>query len=172
MAVDAGQVNVDQKTNDALRANTEAAASTTGEQYGQQAMQGIGGPSDYSAQMAQSEKALGGEEPGISGAINQRYQGLVGERIGNLANSAKLKGYETKANRLENARVMQQAKSNIVAENRRRQLEADQANERARNGALASVLGIGAMVAGTLLAGPAGGIAAKAAVDAGTSGAK
>ena len=173
--VKAEQVNVDPAIVEALKKNTDAAANTSADDYSKRSMQGIGGPSDNSAQVAQSEKALGGDEPGISGAINQRYQGIVGEKLAALGNTAKLKGYETAANRQASAMQMQTAHNNILAENRRRQKEANDANENARGAALTSILRVAGTVVGAIFGGPAGaaiGGAAGTAVGGLASGSK
>lgn len=169
--VKADLVHVNPQVAEALKKNTDEAATKTAADYESASMAGIGGPTNYSTQMAQSEKALGGEEPGISGAINQRYQGLVGEKLSSLGNQARLKSYETAANRQASAMQMQTAHNNILAENRRRQKEANDANENARNSALASVLKIGVAIAATIAT---GGAAAPALVAAAvpTGGAK
>lgn len=148
-------VDVNPETIKAMNANKDTAINTSAEDYAKKSMEGINGPQDHSDQVAQSEQSLGGSEPGMQGAISSRYQGLVGQKLNNMANQAKLKGFESKGNALATSNQMEMAKNNIDSQNRQRQLQADNANSQARNSTLSSVLGIGAMIAGQAIGIPA-----------------
>lgn len=148
-------VTVDPSIQADMTKNRDQVLNKSTDDYSKESMAGVDGPKDYSSQVNQSEQALGGSEPGMSGAINQRYQGLVGEKLNSMSGQAKMRGFETKSRNLETVNKFDQAKQNIDAENKQRQLQADNAAAHARNSALSSVLGIGAMVGAAALTGGA-----------------
>jgi hypothetical protein len=163
-------VQIDQQTLTGLDDLSKQASQQSVGAVEQGLLKGVGGPKDYTQQIAQQEKALGGYEPGMSGAIQNKYKSLAGEGIERLKTQAKLKSFDMKSQQLQRVGDLKQAKNQIDAENKRRQYEADLANEQARNSALASVLGIGAVIAGNALAGPIGGGLAGTVVKGGEAG--
>lgn len=155
-------INLDPIAQAALDQNIKDATTKTAEDYQKESMQGVHSQPIDSQSIQQKEQAMGGYEPGISGAIQNRYKGIVGENLQALKTKAQLQSNETQAMRLQKAHVFHTAKLNIDAENKRRIFEAQSANDNARNAALAGIIGVVFTVAGAALGGPAG-----AAVGAG-----
>lgn len=160
----AQKVELDPRAKESLEKYSQEAGVRSAQDYAAESMKGVDqGPSDLSAQMQQREKSLGGYEPGIGQAIEQRYRARASEGFNKLKNQAELTGYATKAERLQNAAAMNQAVNNVNAQNQQRQNEADAANKRARSSALGSVLGIAGAIAGNMIAPGVGGSVGAAA---------
>lgn len=155
-SVKAETVNIDPETLKAYDKFSSEANQTPVDKLAEQANQGIGEAKDYSKQTEAREKALGGYEPGIGRAINQRYQNLASEGLSKLKNQGQVRAFEQKAQNIQTAQAMKQARDNVNMENQRRVREADMANQRARSSALSSVLGLVGTVAGAAIGGPVG----------------
>jgi hypothetical protein len=156
-SVKAERVEIDPETKRLIDEQAREGATKSAQDFAAESMKGVQqAPKDYSRQVEQTEKSLGGAEPGIGKAIQSRYQNVAREGFNKLKNQALLQGHEQKSAKLQNAAAMNQAINNVNAENRKRQQEADAANSRARSSALGSILGIAGTIAGAAIGGPAG----------------
>lgn len=150
-------VQINPETQEALKKYSKEASETSVGDIASKLQKGVAtAPADYSKMVAQKEQALGGYEPGISQAIQNKYKAIAGEHLSGLADQAKMKAFEIKAANLGQASKLQQAKTNIDAQNAQRVQQAEQANARARSSALASILKIGGTIAGAAIGGPTG----------------
>lgn len=139
-------VELDQGAKDLIGGIHENAMKKSAGDYAKGLMSGT--------QAAQIQAAPG--SGAMDQALQNKAQGMANQDYSNLSRTADLEGKRMQGQQMNRSHMNLVAMQKINSENQHRVQQAYMANEKARGAVLGQILGVGGMIAGAMIAGPAG----------------
>lgn len=109
-------------------------------------------------QQSRQNQVMYGTEPGMSDAIQGRYQSLLNKAQTGIQSQGDQTAYQMKAQQLQQAQSVMSARQQIDTQNFQRQMDAYTQNQKARSQAIGAIFGLAGTVGGAMVGGPAGAV--------------